>query len=210
MQDQHGTSAKETDITAVLVIVFALLVAATIAKVAGDFAKQQTSISTKAATSAKDACAVKFSKGEYQINWSLYSPVKMTFKDPSPKCPSSFSQSPGYALYEKSLWKCCLQETDYRLWTDNYCGNNASSVYDSDNNKLSTKPSMRCLSLRDTSIDKSTCSKDDRANTEEYTNVARIRVQGDNKKDDLPAYCPYFDPKTKSLLEKTLGVCCFK
>jgi hypothetical protein len=47
MQDKHG-SHKETDITAVLVIAFVLIVGVLIAKTAGDFAAKPTSTSTKA------------------------------------------------------------------------------------------------------------------------------------------------------------------
>jgi hypothetical protein len=58
MPDNHGVT-KETDITAALVVVFVLMLAILIAKVANDFTKQTTSTDSKAAAPKAKTTVVK-------------------------------------------------------------------------------------------------------------------------------------------------------
>ncbi|MFZ2206640.1 MAG: hypothetical protein WA061_05635 [Microgenomates group bacterium] len=77
MQEKH-TKAKETDITLVLVITFVILVAALIAKVAGDFTSTTTSTSSRAGFNKKllqtqtpnQQCQAKNPAGIYDSTYS--------------------------------------------------------------------------------------------------------------------------------------------
>jgi len=191
MQDKHAPG-KETDITAALVIVFALLVAVTIAKVAGDFTKQTTSTSSRASynySSASD-CANKYKNGISSDKYTVVGAVSSCGKD------SSNMDKVTVGLIGVG-YKCCVTVATYRTYSNNKCS--SLDFYYTDGTK-GTKV-MQCKPI------KQVCKATNYDINNEYDTRSYTRIQNDPAKDDVLSICTTIEEGSSKY---ATGSCCSK
>lgn len=151
MQEKH-TKAKETDITSALVITFVILVAALIAKVAGDFTSTTTSTQTKAAPQAVTKEQTAWCKANAPLNGDFNRKVAPNYDASLDFCAGPMTicgdlkdtlvardatdtyltmsnkdkNKCGYGL-DKGIWACCRNAGKTNVLGDNLCRNEFSN-----------------------------------------------------------------------------------
>lgn len=121
---QHHDSAKETDITAVLVVALVLMVGVLIAKTAGDFTAKSTSISTRAAEADEECRSNKPLNDGYYNSSGDWCETNLKRRDNKEK---KCSQNSAYKDFTKGaivcglVSKCCRGASSIKVLGDTRC-----------------------------------------------------------------------------------------